>query len=556
MTAHHSTFEGESGVIEPYDDGTLSSPASEKRHRENVSATNQPAPANDPVNPTPESKEALSPRSDSTQSIFPDEHNHASSTKNQGSNGGDGKEFEVHWDGPDDKMDPKNLPLMRKWLITLTLSLGSVCVTCTSSLYTMTYAQLRRDFGVSTLIATLGLSLFVFGLGLSPMILSPLSEFYGRRPIYIGAFVFFTIWLVPCAVAPNIQTMLVARFFDGLSGSAFLSVAGGTVGDIFSRKDLQAPMMVFTASPFIGPSMGPLIGGFINQNLHWRWSFYVLIIWSAFMLFAITLWVPETYNPVLLRNKAQEIRKTTNEQRYRAPIEIMDRSIRQTVLRSLYRPFMMLCLDFMTLNLCLLSAVLLGILYLFFGAFDLIFTNVYGFTLSQVGLSFIGLPVGMLIALATDPFWQWNYLRLVANNGGVSEPEYRLPPSIGGAVCTVAGLFWFAWTSQSSIHWIVPIAGSALFGGGTILVYSGVFTFLVEAFPLYAASSLAANSFARSSFAAAFPLFGIQMYKALGYQWASSLLAFMTLALSPFPYIFFVYGKRLRAKSRFSPAKQ
>lgn len=95
------------------------------------------------------------------------------------------------------------------------------------------------------------------------------GQFYGRRPIYIGSFTFFLVWLIPCAVAQNIQTMLIARFFDGLAGSAFLSVAGGTVGDMFAKhvrrcevetsreltqtKELSAPMMVYTASPFIGP---------------------------------------------------------------------------------------------------------------------------------------------------------------------------------------------------------------------------------------------------------------------------------------------------------------
>ncbi|KAK5002018.1 hypothetical protein LTR16_008020, partial [Cryomyces antarcticus] len=87
-----------------------------------------------------------------------------------------------------------------------------------------------------------------------------------------------------------------------------------------------------------------------------------------------------------------------------------------------------------------------------------------------------------------------------------------------------------------------------------IFVFSGVFTFLVDCYPLYAASALAANSFARSSFAAAFPLFGVQMYNKLGYQWASSLLAFLALAMAPFPYLFFMYGKRLRGHSKFASA--
>jgi multidrug resistance protein len=220
--------------------------------------------------------------------------------------GGDTK-YEVRWNGDDDPGNPRNMHGARKWLITFVMALCSMCVTCTSSLYTMTYTQLNQEFGSSRIVATIGLSLFVFGLGLSPMVLGPLSEFYGRRPIYIGAFVFFTIWLVPCAVAPNIETMLIARFFDGLSGSAFLSVAGGTVGDMFGGRELQAPMMVYTASPFLGPSLGPIIGGFINDFLDWRWSFYILLIWSVIMLVAIVFLIPETYHPVVSLSMSADV---------------------------------------------------------------------------------------------------------------------------------------------------------------------------------------------------------------------------------------------------------
>jgi hypothetical protein len=151
-------------------------------------------------------------------------------------------EFEVRFDGDDDPLNPKNRPEARKWLVVFIVSASSLCVTCASALYTSTYAQMEVEFGISRLVATIGLTTYVAGLGLGPMALSPLSEFYGRRNIYICAFGMFVIWLIPCAVAPNIATMLVARFIDGLAGSAFLSVAGGTVGDMFTKEKLSAPM--------------------------------------------------------------------------------------------------------------------------------------------------------------------------------------------------------------------------------------------------------------------------------------------------------------------------
>ncbi|CAF9916807.1 hypothetical protein IMSHALPRED_003299 [Imshaugia aleurites] len=179
------------------------------------------------------------------------------------------KQFEVRFDGDSDPINPRSFSKIRKWMIVIIISAGSTCVTCASSMYTLTYGQITKEFHVSRVVATLGLSLFVVGLGLGPMFLGPLSEFYGRRPIYVFSFGFFLIWLIPCAVAKNIGTELVSRFLDGAAGSAFLSVAGGTVGDMFVRDELQAPMMIFTASPFIGPPVGPIIAGFINQYTTW-----------------------------------------------------------------------------------------------------------------------------------------------------------------------------------------------------------------------------------------------------------------------------------------------
>ncbi|CAO2647530.1 Nn.00g084520.m01.CDS01 [Neocucurbitaria sp. VM-36] len=383
-----------------------------------------------------------------------------------------GEPYLVTWDGDADPLNPRSMTSLRRWTIVLICSASSLCVTCTSSLYTSTYSQLKPEFGTSRLVCTLGLSLFVMGLGTGPMILSPLSEFFGRRPIYIGSLTFFLIWMIPCAVAQNIQTMLVARFLDGLAGSAFLSVAGGTVGDMFGKHELSAPMMVYTAAPFIGPEIGPLIGGFIVENTTWRWCFYVLVIWSGLQLVLIVLFVPETYHPVLLRRKAIRLREETGNQEWIAPIEKMHRSVAKTVLWSCVRPFQLLIFEPMCLNLCILSAILLGILYLFFGAFPLVFQNNHGFSIAQTGLTFLGLLVGMLTGICTDPIWRRIYNRLVrqreeqGGEPGGSEPEFRLPSTIVGSWVVPIALFGFGWTTYSTVHWIVPIIFSAVFGVG------------------------------------------------------------------------------------------
>lgn len=463
--------------------------------------------------------------------------------------------FEVVWDGDDDPLCPRSMSLLHKWALVVIVGMCSLCVTASSSIYTTTYEQMNPEFHMSTIVGTVGLSTFVLGIALGPLLMSPLSEFFGRRPIYLASWTLFLIWLIPSAVAPNAETIIVTRFFSGFAGSSFLSVAGGTVSDVFTRDAIQGPMTIVALSPFIGPSLGPLIGGFINYNTSWRWTYYVMIMWAFGLWVAILFLAAETYHPIKLRDKARARRRETGDERWKAAMEKTDKSMARAVGLSLLRPFQLLLWEPMCLMLCLFSAILLGILYLFFGAFHNIFGDVYGFNLWQTGVAFLGILVGMVAGSATDPLWSRVNARLLRANGDQPEPEFRLPPAVAGAVLVPVGLFIFAWTTYSTVHWIVPIIGSGLFGMGTLLVFTGIFTFLVDAYPHYAASAMAANAFARCTLAAAFPLFGLQMYSSLGYQWGSSVLAFLTVAMLPFPYLFLRYGKALRRHSKFASSQ-
>ncbi|CAG7562324.1 unnamed protein product [Fusarium equiseti] len=416
--------------------------------------------------------------------------------------------FEVGWEnGDSDPWCPRKFVQVKKWMIVFIVSSASLCVTAASSIYTSTYEQMEIEFGNSREISILGLSTFVLGIGLGPMFLGPMSEFYGRRPIYIVSWSMYFIWIIPQAVAQNIETIIVSRFLDGFSGSAFLAVSGGTVGDLFTADQIQAPMLMFSMAPFVGPSIGPLIGGFINHNVDWRWTHWTLLIWAGVLWMAIVILVPETYHPIVLRNKARQIRKETGDERWKAPTEKTQKSAVGAIGRSLLRPFQLLIFEPMCLNLCIFTAILLGILYLFFGAFPLVFGRIYGFNLWQVGLSFLGILVGMIAAAGLDPVWHRIRSSLILKLSsetdiqGSSQPEFRLPPAIVGALIVPVGIFIFGWSCYPWVHWIVPIIGSAIFGAGILLVFSGVFTFLVDAYPQYAASALAANAFVRCAFA-------------------------------------------------------
>jgi MFS family permease len=252
---------------------------------------------------------------------------------------------------------------------------------------------------------------------------------------------------------PEIFRLFSLVAFYVVSQAAFLTVAAGTVTDLFAPAHIQAPMMLFTISPFIGPTLGPLLGGFINQFGTWRWTFYILLIWSAVMLACVII-VPETYHPVLLARKSAALRESTGNPAYKSASELANtnKSIPKAIQHSIYKPFQLLFLEPMVLCLCIYSALLLGILYLFFGAFPLVFRSNHGFELWQTGLTFLGLAFGQILGMFSNPFWRWNYLRLVQNwkerqseeSSKVSskpDPELRLPPAITGGVLVPIGLF-------------------------------------------------------------------------------------------------------------------
>lgn len=471
-------------------------------------------------------------------------------------------EFMVVFDGTDDKEDAARLSRAHKWAIVSIISFGSLCVTCISSLWSLASSHIMEHFHVSHEVSVLGISFFILGLGTGGIFLSPISEFHGRKMVYILGLSVMIAFEFLTAFVNNIGGMIFGRFMSGFFGLSFMSVASGSFSDLFkarksegkdANKELALALVMYSVSPFVGPGVGPLLSGFINSHLNFRWTFYVLIIWSGLLLALVIIFVPETYEPVNLKRKARRLRKETGDQRYYAEIEKKTVTLYESILMSSKRPILLLFGDNMTMVLCFYSGFTLAIVYLFFVAFPYIFSTVYHFDLGKQGLSFLGLIIGMLLTCLISPYFiDKLYLKLLSKNNGVAKPEFRFIPLMGGVCVVPIGLFIIAWTSYPHVHWIAPMIGSAVYGAGTILVFNGIFAYTVETYRLYAASSMATNSFVRSVMSAVFPLFGLQMYEGMGIQWATTLLALVACLLIPIPFLFYKYGETLRARSPYA----
>ncbi|KAJ7782471.1 MFS general substrate transporter [Mycena maculata] len=448
--------------------------------------------------------------------------------------------------------DPLCFSTVKKWTAVAVICGGSFCVTCASSMASFTETGMAAEFHVSHEATILSISLFILGLGVGPLVTGPFSEVYGRAIIYQVSYILLVLLCLPVVFAPNLGVLLAFRFLLGTCGASFLSVAGGSVADMFAGPTVGTPMAVYTMSPFLGPAFGPLIGGFINQNLYWRWTYRIIIIWTFAELVAIFLFIPESYAPVLLQRKARRLRKDTGDQTYWAPLDRRDTSFGRSLLLSCYVPFKLLIFDRMALLLDTWTALLLGILYLMFQAFPIIFEDGHHFNVQSTGSAFMGIALGMAIGLATQPFWNRLSAREAATHGGKAPPETLLVRGQVGGVLVPLSLYWFAFTTYPRVHWIVPIIASIPFGTGAYFVFTATFTYLVTAYRPIAASAMASNSALRSAFAAAFPLFAGAMYDTLGTVGATALLAGLATIMAPLPFIFHRIGPKLRARSSFA----
>ncbi|KAF7595864.1 hypothetical protein BBP40_004357 [Aspergillus hancockii] len=456
--------------------------------------------------------------------------------------------YAVSWI-PDDPRNPMNFSEVKKWSFTILVSFVTLTVALVSSAYSGGMGQIVKDFGCEEEVAILGISLFVLGFAFGPLIWAPMSETFGRRHIFTGTFFLLTAFNAGAVGSQNIQTLVILRFLAGFFGSSPFGNAGGTIADMFPAAKRGIAISLFAAAPLCGPTFGPVIGGFLGSAAGWRWVEGFLAALAGAVWLCICILLPETYAPVLLRRRAEKLSELTGHvYRSKLDIERGKATLAKTLTTALSRPWLLLFKEPIVLLFCIYMAIIYGTLYMLFAAYPIVFQEVRGWSEGIGGLAFMGILVGMIIAVACTFPDNFRYAKLCEQTTGRLAPEIRLPPSIVGGIALPIGLFWFAWTNYPTIHWMAPVAAGVPFGFGLVLVFLSVFNYLIDAYTIYSASVLAANSALRSLFGFAFPLFTTYMYRNLGIHWASSIPAFLSLACVPFPILFYCYGAQIRKR--------
>ncbi|GMM37501.1 Tpo1 protein [Saccharomycopsis crataegensis] len=467
----------------------------------------------------------------------------------------DKEQYVVSFEADNDSMHPFNWPFKKKLGIFFCLTICVMIIAFGSSVFSTGIPEVSKEFHVSTEVGTLGVSLYVLGFATGPIVWAPLSELYGRKIVLIISVFVFTCFQFAVATAKDIQTIMLSRFFGSCIGSAPLVVVGAAFSDMFDNRTRGYAISFFSLGVVLGPQLAPIVGGFISSSyLGWRWTEYITGILGAVSLVLIVLVYEESHHPIILVRKAEDLRRRTGNWGIRAAHEEFSLSFREIAEKNISRPLVLLFTEPILFLITIYVSFVYGILYLCLTAFPLVFEYGYGWKGGIVYLPYIGMCVGQMLGCLWVIYCEKEYKRQVDLAGGKPVPEARLPALAPGGVIFPIGLLWLCWTGNyyDKVPWPAPACSGIFIGFGIMSIFLPSINFIIDCYLIYAASAMAANSFIRSIFGAVFPLFGTYMFTGMGTNWAGLLLGLFAFCMTPVPFLFMKYGRKIRARSKYA----
>lgn len=466
---------------------------------------------------------------------------------------------------------PLNWSRTRKGLISVLACIATLVTSYTPGAYAAGLEAYEAAFHVEPLAATAGITIFNLCFAISPMILAPLSELQGRRPVFVTAGIIFVIAQIGSAVTRTFAGLLITRALAGASSAVFSTMVGGVVSELYVAAERNGPMVLFSGASLCGAGIGPMVSSILVQHVSWRWIYYVQALSCGVVVVALIVFFDETRGSVILSKKAsawneyydarekvglqgqvetlQSGSDQSTERIVRIRWKVKDDEERATVgvliKTSLLRPIRLLFTESVVFWISLWMAFAWSTLYMAFEAIPLAFRDRYQFNTEQTGLVFIAMSVGAILAAIIAI----SIPHMHRNTTG--SPEYQLYPACFQSMLLPVGLFWLGWTVSPTIHWIVPVLSVASVTMGIFSVQLAVFNYLADTYGAYASSTLAAQSFCRNVIASLLPLAVDRMFGQMTIQGAFSLLGGVGIGLSVVPWVLVLYGPRIRGRSKF-----
>ncbi|KIW22889.1 uncharacterized protein PV07_11137 [Cladophialophora immunda] len=467
----------------------------------------------------------------------------------------------VDFDPNGDPENPRDWPNAYKWGIVALLAFMAFTVTftCISVVPVANRIVYDLDGTSSKSASVLLVTIWEFGEAFGPLVLAPLSESFGRYPVFNVANVLFISATVLAALCQSTPLFIAARALTGVAvASNVLNPA--IVGDMFVSEQRGSAMSFIMLAPLLGGAIGPAIAGAIAETLGWRQVLWVGVTLASACEVAFLTCFRETYKVAILNRRVARLRKETGNLALRTAVDVDDAEAnvkRSTKLwDSVLRPFVVFFDSGVLQAMSLFGSLVFTYFYVMSTTLPDILEGIYGLSPALTGSMFISFSVGSVISVVIcNLFLDRVYIRLRdAQKGGSREgqPEYRLPLAIIGGFTLPFMVALYGWAAELRLPLPILILILVLLGNSMMLGFIPLMAFVVDAFKLYSASAMTALIVTRCLMGTFLPLGVEPLVKAMGYGWGFTILCGLSLGTAPIPVLIYRYGSKWRRLSTYT----
>ncbi|KAI8061547.1 major facilitator superfamily domain-containing protein [Gilbertella persicaria] len=433
----------------------------------------------------------------------------------------------------------------KKWFILLIVALQGFLGPLTSSIYVPAIDQVRQSFNASNTSINATISLYVFIMGLAPLLWASLSERHGRRTVYLLATILYVGSTIGCALSNSVGLFIALRAIQAVGASAAQAVGAGTITDLFDVHERGNAMGLFLLGPLVGPVVGPIAGGFINEYMNWQFIFWFLSAMGGLIFIFILFFLPETSVLILKRRALAKQVKETGTTVVQGTLQKQNDG-KETFLESMARPF-----KFITKPLVIIAttpySMAYGFMYFVIASLPHQLSIHYQFSSYQIGLSYLANGIGNALgAFISGKLSDRQLNKYSQINEKRTHLEARLPPMWIGIVLLPVGELVYGWCIQLNVHVMASLTGLFLLGLGVGFVQTPCNTYIVDSYQQHSASVMSVANLMRCISAGCTPLIAPTLIDQIGNGWSMTILAILSLLSGICIFLVQKYGERWR----------
>ena len=418
---------------------------------------------------------------------------------------------------------------------------------------TPTAPQILQEFhSHNTLDQTLLVTIWELGEGVGPFFIAPLSERFGRLPVFHIGNLLALCCLIATALSVNIPMVIAFRFLTGCFLS-ILTLGPAIVGDLFQMEQTGLTMALVMGTQMIADFISPVAGAYIAQDLGWRWSIWLAAIVLGFFSLFLLVVLRETYAVIILKRKAERLQKeSADDKKYHSKHQA--RVDATTIFESAMKPMqilaqspiLMLTTSYMATKYALVSLIIATLTETMESTYPDVFSR------GSIGLTFLSLAIGNTIALIFYSLTSDRYvIHQREKQGDGFKPESRLVHLLLAGIILPLGFIIYGWALAFHVQYIVPLIGTCVVGFSMTLSTLPVETYVVDVYKIHGASAIAAGVIFRATAGAFLPLIGPPLYQSIGLGWGNTVLALIAAVFIPPLGLLMRYGDWFRSKERF-----